>query len=213
MSKKIFALVLALILALGMAGSALAATEFRIKIDDRDLLYHQFVPESSDLFENFKGLMPGDVVTQEIEVKNWGGIHARVWLRADPVSEQDYDFLNQLKLTVTASDSEIFEATAGVQDGLAPTEDRPYGIPLGVFKHGGKADLLATIEVPVELGSEYMNREGIVPWTFTIEKIDMDETPETGDAFSLWVWAAVAVVLAAGIVFLLLKQRKQRTEN
>ena len=213
MSKKMFAVVLALVLALGVAGSALASTAVRLKIDRRDQVYFEFQPESTDLFENFKNLMPGDTVTQDIEVNNWGGHIVRIWLRADPVSEQDQDFLNQLKLTVTASNSNIFEAAAGEQDGLAPTEKNPYGVVLGTFKHGGKVDLEAKIEVPIELDSQYMGRVGVVPWTFTIEQVDLGDTPETGDAFTLWVWVAVAAVLAACIVFLLVKQRKQRTEN
>ena len=213
MSKKMFAVVLALILALGMAGSALASAAVRLKIDSRDQVYFEFQPESTNLFENFKNLMPGDTVAQDIEVKNLGGHIVRIWLRADPVSEQDQDFLNQLKLTVTASNSNIFEATAGEQDGLAPTEKNPYGVVLGTFKHGGKVNLEAKIEVPIELDSQYMGRVGVVPWTFTIEQVDLGDTPETGDAFTLWVWVAVAAVLAACIVFLLVKQRKQRTEN
>ncbi len=213
MSKKMFAVVLALILALGVAGSALASTAVRLTVDKHDQVYFEFVPESTDLFENFKDLMPGDTVTQDIVVKNLGGHIVRIWLRADPVSEEDFDFLNQLKLTVTASNSEIFEATAGVQDGLAPTEKNPYGIVLGTFKHGGKVDLQAKIEVPIELDSQYMGRMGIVPWTFTIEEIVLDDTPETGDSFTLWAWIAVAAALAVCIVLLLVKQRKQRTEN
>ncbi len=212
MSKKIFALVL--VLALGLVGSVAAeSTAVRLKLDSRDWVYFEFKPESTDLFQNFKNLMPGDVVKQDIEVNNWAGHIVRIWLRADPVSEQDYDFLNQLKLSVTASNSKIFEATAGVQDGLAPTEDRPYGVVLGTFKHRGKVDLEATIEVPVELDSQYMGRMGIVPWTFTIEQVDLGDTPDTGDDFTLWAWMIVAAVLAACIVLLLLKQRKQRTEN
>lgn len=213
MSKKIFAIVLALVLALGMVGSALASTAVRLKIDNRDQVYFEFIPETTDLFENFKNLMPGDTVKQEIEVHNWAGHIVRIWLRADPVSEQDFDFLNQLKLTVTASNSEIFEATAGVQDGLAPTEKHPYGVVLGTFKHGGNVNLEATIEVPIELDNQYMGRKGIVPWTFTIEQVEVDDTPQTGDDFSLWVWIAVAAVLVMGIVVLLIKQRKKRTEN
>ena len=210
MSKKIFAIVLALILALGVAGSALASTAVRLEIDKRDQVFFHFDPESTDLFENFKNLMPGDTVTQDIVVKNLGGHIVRIWLRADPVSEEDFDFLNQLKLTVTASNSEIFEATAGVQDGLAPTEKNPYGIVLGTFKHGGKVDLQAKIEVPIELDSQYMGRMGIVPWTFTIEEIVLDDTPETGDSFTLWVWIAVGGALVICLLWLLLGRRKQK---
>ena len=213
MSKKMFAIVLALILALGVAGNALAATAVKLKLNSKYDTYYEFTPETTDLFENFKGLMPGDKVSQEILVENttWHGL--RIWLRAEPVNQLQKDFLDQLKLTVTADNGKIFEAVAGEQDGLAPTKERPWGVPLGVFDTNGKTTLTATIEVPIELGNEYMGQMGIVPWTFTVEEVNLNTTPETGDSFTMWVWVAVAAVLAAGIVILLMKQRKQRTEN
>lgn len=213
MSRKHFALALVLILVLGLCGNALAATTVRLKVDEMTGPYFKFTPESTDLFENFKNLMPGDTVKQDIEVINTAGKIVRIWLRAEPVSEADEDFLNQLKLTVSNGSANIFEAPAGVQDGLAPTEKSPNGVLLGVFKHGGRVDLEATIEVPIEMGSEYMNRMGIVPWTFIIEEVEVEDTPDTGDDFTLWVWVAAAAVLAAAIVLLLVKQRKQRTEH
>lgn len=214
MSKKIFALALVLILALAAVGSALADTAVHLKItDDQMNVYFKFDPESTDLFENFKDLMPGDTVSQDILVNNVSGNIVRLWLRADPVSEDDFDFLNQLKLTVSAPSSDIFDATAGVQDGLAPSEKYPFGVLLGTFKHGGKVNLQANLEVPIELDSKYMGQMGIVPWTFTIEQVQIEDTPETGDDFTLWAWVMVAAALVACIVFLLMKQRKQRIEN
>lgn len=43
-----------------------------------------FVPESTDLFGNFKGIMPGDVLEQEIAVGNaQGGVPVKLYLRAE----------------------------------------------------------------------------------------------------------------------------------
>ena len=82
-----------------------------------------FLPGSSysdtDLFEGFKGVLPGDVRTQTIRVQNDSGAPVRLYLRADPVREADADFLNALHMTVTAGSKDIFDAPAGVQDGLA----------------------------------------------------------------------------------------------
>ena len=65
--------------------------------------------------------------------------------------------------------------------------------------------------MPVELGNAYMGREGRVPWTFLVEEIPEDDTPQTGDWFSLSIWlalaAAAALVLAAAIV----KNRRARS--
>lgn len=65
--------------------------------------------------------------------------------------------------------------------------------------------------MPLELGNAYMGREGTVPWTFLVEEIPEDDTPQTGDWFSLPVWgAAFAAVLLALFAALLIKRRARR---
>ena len=213
---KMASVVLVLILAVGMVGAAAAAAS-NVRFDWQGSLARHgfaFTPDNGDLFQDMKNLMPGDTVTQTITVQNTWFNPVRIWLRCDAFKEDfNPDFLNQLKLTVTANGSEIFDATAGVQDGLAPTEENPFGVLLGTFRKKGTVELTATLEVPIELDSNYMAQTGIVPWTFTAEEVVLPDTPDTGDDFSLWMWVAVAAVLAAGVVVLVMKQRRQRTEN
>lgn len=168
-----------------------------------------FLPGSSysdsDLFASFKGVMPGDVIEQKITVSNKTGKQVRIYLRAEAVTEADKDFLDQLHLTVTSGQTEIFEGTAGEQDGLSKNT------LLGTFKKDGSVELTATLRVPLELGNAYMGREGTVPWTFLVEEIPEDDTPQTGDWFSLPVWgAAFAAVLLALFAALLIKRRARR---
>ena len=191
------ALLLALVL---LTGAALA--------DDTAVRYEGgaekfvFLPGSSysdsDLFDNFKNVLPGDVIDQKITVSNSTGKQVRIYMRAEPVSDADKDFLDQLRLTVKSGDSTIFEGTAGEQDGLAKNT------LLGTFKKDGSVELTATLTVPADLGNAYMGREGRVPWTFLVEEIPVDDTPQTGDWFSLPIWlalaAAAAFVLAVAIV-------------
>ncbi len=215
MSKimKMAALVLVLILAVGMAGSAVAEASTVTFDWQGDLGRHgfAFIPENTDLFQNFKGLMPGDTVEQEITVQNTWHKPVRIYLMANPeVDEQYKDFLSQLKLTVTSRNTEIFEAAASEQDGLAPTEKSPYGVLLGTFNKKGSVKLVATLEVPIELSSDYMGEYGEVPWTFTAEEVVLPDTPDTGDDFTLWVWIAVAGVLVISLLWLLLGRRKQK---
>ena len=209
MSKimKMAALVLVLLLAAGSAMAAVSDVNFTVQGNEKVFV---FTPENTDLFQNFKDLMPGDTVEQKITVQNTAPYIVRLWLAADPaVSEADRDFLSQMKLTVKAEGSKIFEAAASEQDGLAPTEDSPYGVLLGTFKNRGTVQLTATIKVPDSLGNAYMGKEGIVPWTFTAEEVIIPDTPDTGDDYVMWAWVAVAAVLMAGIVLLVIRQRKQ----
>jgi len=209
MSKimKMAALVLVLLLAAGSAMAAVSDVNFTVQGNEKVFV---FTPENTDLFQNFKNLLPGDTVDQTITVQNTTPHIVRLWLAADPaVAKEDQDFLSQMQLTVKAEDSTIFDATADQQDGLAPTEDSPYGVLLGTFKNRGTVQLTATIKVPDSLGNAYMGKEGIVPWTFTAEEVIIPDTPDTGDDYVMWAWVAVAAVLMAGIVLLVIRQRKQ----
>lgn len=198
---------LALLMAVLLCGSALAAASVSYEGGAEKFV---FLPGSSlsasDLFEGFKDVLPGDVLTQTIRVQNDSASSVRIYMRADPVSAADADFLNQLHLSVTAGEKEIFDAQAGEQGGLA------NNTLLGTFKKSGGTDLTVTLEVPAELGNEYMDRLGTVPWTFLVEEVTADDTPETGDWFRPAVWIAAAAVLAGCIVLLLIRRRK-KAEN
>ena len=197
------ALLLALVL---LTGAALA--------DDAAVRYEGgaekvvFLPGSSysdsDLFANFKNVLPGDVIDQKITVSNNTGKQVRIYMRAEPVSDADKDFLDQLSLTVKSGDSAIFEGTAGEQDGLAKNT------LLGTFKKDGSVELTATLTVPAELDNAYMGREGRVPWTFLVEEIPVDDTPQTGDWFSLPIWLALAAAAALVLAVAIVKNRRAR---
>ena len=163
-----------------------------------------FLPESTDLFEGFKGVLPGDVLTQTIRVQNDSGAPVRIYLRAEPVSEEDADFLNALHMTVSSGSKEIFDAPAGVQDGLAKN------VLLGSFRQGGGTELYVTLEVPIELGNEYMGRMGTVPWVFLAEEVAGGDTPETGDWFRPALWCGAAALIAACIAWMLLHRRRAK---
>ena len=208
--KKNLICLLALLMLLMTGTSALASS---VTYVDRKELF-DFKPGSeyqvTDLFENFKGVMPGDVLTEEITVKNSNKNKIRIYMQCkyDAYVETDAkDFLDQLKLTVEASDKTIFEAAADEKAQLS----KP--VLLGTFKQKGEVDLTVTLEVPIELGNEYMNQIGVVPWTFLIEEIPDDDTPDTGDWFQTGMWVGIAAVIVAAIFLLLIVQKKRRTEN
>ena len=165
-----------------------------------------FLPGSpygdTDLFGSFKDVMPGDVLTQTIRVQNDSGRRVRIYLRADPVNPEDADFLNRLRMTVTAGSKEIFDAPAGVQDGLS--ENRL----LGTFRQSGGTDLTVTLEAPLDLGNEYMGRIGTVPWVFLAEEVPADDTPDTGDWFRPTLWCGAAALIAGCIAWMLLRRRR-----
>lgn len=204
--KNIIKICMVLLLMVALSSSALAAASVTYVGGAEDFIFLSGSEYSdSDMFENFKGVLPGDVLTQNITVKNNTSGKVRIYMRAEPVTEVDRDFLSQLKLHVECKDSAIFDAAA------SETAQLTNNTLLGTFKSKGSTQLTVTLTVPAELGNEYMGKVGTVPWTFLVEEIPEEDSPETGDWFRMEIWLSAAVVLVAAILFVLL--RKRRAEN
>lgn len=185
-----------------------------------------FLPGSeytdTDLFDNFKGVMPGDEIDQKITVKNEQGKcdRVKIYMRAVPHDDQANplsegvaanetvatmeDFLHQLNLTVVKEDgTQIFKGTAEELDGLAEN------VLLGTFEKGESTVLTATLSVPIELDNKYANRVGEVDWVFVAEEIN-DPAPETGDRNNLILYAGIGLV--AAIILVVLGKKKKSEE-
>ena len=203
--KKIISICLALLLAAALCGSAMAAAAVTYEGGAEKFV---FIPGSeysdSDLFENFKNVLPGDELTQTITVRNDKDMQVRIYLRAEPVNQASEEFLSKLTLTVTCKDKEIFDAAA------SKTAQLTKATLLGTFRKNGSTDLTVTLSVPAELGNEYMSAIGVVPWTFIAEEIPDDETPHTGDWFQLGWWLLAAAIIVVAIAGVLWAQKRRK---
>lgn len=156
----------------------------------------------TDLFPNFKDVMPGDTLTQKITVNNDAdnNVKVRIYLRSLGAADESYvDFLNQLHLTVQkAEDTPMFDATADKTDGLTDWTC------LGTLYSGGKVDLNATLEVPVTMDDRFQNDYGEIIWEFAVEELpvspDDPKPPKTGDDSIMWLWILLLILSAVGIV-------------
>lgn len=161
----------------------------------------------TDLFVNFKNVMPGDKLTQKIVIKNDGSkkVNAKIYMRALGAEKGSEKFLSQLKLTVKyVSDMTLFEAPADQTSKLTEWKS------LGTYQPGAEATLEVTLEVPIELGNEFQNAIGKLDWQFKVEEID---TPKTGDDTVLWPYALVLGVCVALIVTVLVIKKRKEQEN
>jgi len=171
-----------------------------------------FAPGSSesptDLFDGFKGVMPGDILTEQITVKNNANdkVDVKIYLRALGAAGGEV-FLNQMKLTVTQTGgNKLFEAQAGETAQLTEWKS------LGTFKYGAKVTLDVSLEVPIEMGNEFQNAVGELQWEFRVEEYPIKEGPQTGDETPLVLYGTAAALCAAGLIFLLVTKRKKREE-
>lgn len=211
--RALFSLVLTLVLVVAMATPAFAATASITYKGQKD----QFVFDpSTDLFRNFKGVMPGDTLEQSITFtnKSTDSNYVKLYVRAvahdstnpltNPVKENETiasmeDFLSQLDMEVYCGKKQIFKASP---DELGGMKNK---VLLGTFKKNASATLTVKLNVPIELGNEYANRMGEVDWIFTVEAFK--GTPSTSDDRLIQTgqlnWPILALG-AGGLVFLIL---------
>ena len=201
--KKFISIILALLLL--ATTSALAASSVTFEGGAENFV---FLPGSqfsdSDLFQNYKMVMPGDVLTQRITVRNTSNKQVRIYMRAEPVDASYRDFLSQMNLQVSCKDEQIFDAA------VSETAQLTENTLLGTFKTAGSTELVVTLTVPLDLGNEYMCTMGIVPWTFLVEEVPDEDTPHTGDVFELGTWLLAAGMILAAIAVVLVQMKRQK---
>lgn len=172
-----------------------------------------FVPGSqdspTDLFENFKNVMPGDGVEQKITVRNDASkkVKVKLYMRALGSQEGSEAFLSQMKLTVTQEgDTVLFEAPS---DQTAQLTD---WVCLGLFYSGAEVDLNARLDVPVEMGNEFQNSIGYLDWQFKVEEYPVSpadpQSPQTGDNGLLLPMIGLCVgMVGISLIFIFSKKR------
>lgn len=207
--KRITRVVFALIIMTTLTFTAMAA--------DGNVIYSGnagefiFAPGSehslTDLFPEFKDVMPGDTLTQKIVVKNNAKKSVKISMRALGAHEDSKDFLSKLNLYVEkVTDTPLFEAPADQTAQL--TEWRQ----IGVLAAGGEAELMVGLQVPTSLDNNYKKLVGYLDWEFMVEEID-DGSTQTGDASKGWLWGAGVGTSAALIVIILIVRKRRDTDK
>ncbi|MGN0714860.1 MAG: Cna B-type domain-containing protein [Anaerovoracaceae bacterium] len=198
--KKLFSVLLTMAVVLSFSVTAFAE-DSTVNYTGKQDLFH-FQPGSSytdtDLFRNFKGVMPGDSLNQKIILTNTASDcdYIKVYLKAVPhdetanplsrnvaaageTTESMTQFLNQLTLTVKNGETVIFRGSPA--EAGTPAE----GILLGQLGKNQSLELNAQLSVPADMGNDFADRAGEVDWTFTVEAFDYPSPPVTGQQLTV----------------------------
>lgn len=180
--QKISALLLALLLVASLGVTAFAQ-DSTITYSGRDSI--AFAPggayTATDLFPNFKNVMPGDnAKSQNVTIRNTSGSYIRLYMRAEvhdaeqnpPEVQADVatmqEFLSKLTLRIYKG-SETVPFYSGTPDktGILSGD----GIHLANLESGQSMKLRAELDVPDSLDNRYAQRVGEVDWIFRVEDL------------------------------------------
>ena len=215
--KKIISMLISLLvvtaMTCGLSISAYAAGTVTYSADSSKFIFEPGSSHSpTDLFTEYKGLMPGDSVRQDITVKNDSsyGVKVKLYVRSHGAHEDSVDFLSKLHLTVAKSENNemayMFDAAADQTGGMT---DWVY---LGTLYSGGEVNLILNLDIPIELGNEYQDAIGYIDWELKAEELPIDpddpKPPQTGDNSNLYLYAMLASVSGIALVILIPKRKK-----
>lgn len=171
----------------------------------------------TDLFLNFKDVMPGDSITQDITVRNdeSKNVKVKIYIRSLGAHEGSEGFLSQLNLSVKKAEENemayMFDAAADQTAGLT---DWVY---LGTLYSGGEVNLNVILDVPTTLDNNYKDLIGFIDWQFMIEELPVEpddpQPPQTGDTSNLTLWFTLMISSAAMLIILLFWKRREKEEE
>ena len=215
---KRLSLVFIVLLTMAISMTAFAADGKVIYSGDSGVLI--FAPGSeesdTDLFLNFKDVMPGDSISQKITVQNDASnkVKVKIYMRSfgahkDGVSEE---FLSYMGLKVALSEDNtmgyMFDAQAN------ETAQLTDWVCLGTLYSGGEVNLDVTLDVSVEMDISQMGKTGYIDWEFMVEEFAAEPSdpkpPVTGDDANAFAWLWVALGAAIVWVPMYLKHKKTR---
>ena len=206
---KLFSLLLVLLLMMNLSISAFADGSVSYDGNAKKFIFAPGTSHSpTNLFDNFQNMMPGDVCTEQILIKNdkSNNVKIKVYIRSLGAQEDTDTFLSQLNLTVQQNeDSILFDSPA---DQTAQLKDWVY---LGTVYSGGEIILDVTLEVPITMGNEFQNNTGYIDWEFKIEELSVESTdpqpPQTGDTFNLYVNMLIISLVGLTVLLVICKQK------
>lgn len=165
----------------------------------------QMVSNTSDFFQNFDTLMPGDTVSDTVYVKNQNDHAANLFFHTESpeyLSDTQRDLLKHLQLSVKVNGKSVYEGN------LESTELNEK-ISLGLYEKDAEGRIDFSVSMPKEDQNVYAVRDTDITWVFDCGWEDPAsghyQAPKTGLSDSVFkeLLFAGTCLLAGGILMLL----------
>mgnify|MGYP004545135555 CR=1 FL=1 len=193
--KAIFSLVLMLLVVMSLSVTAFAqstqpAADIVYKGKNKLIVNPKAGNHTStDLFGNFKDVMPGDTLTETVTFRNESTTtrtnYVKLYIVVVPHGEDNIpvdghiadvdemnEFLSNFTMTVARGGKEIFNGK--------PNEVGTFGgngCLLGTFRKGDGTTLTVTLTLDIEADNTAANQEGEVDWKFIAEEYTTSRNP------------------------------------
>lgn len=169
------------------------------------------VPE--DFFSNLGTAMPGEELSDTVEIRNTTETEAEFFFRTqmpEEISEEEKDFLQKFRMIILLGDRVLYSGK------LYSEELEKEEISLGILRPGEKSNLYFALCLPAELKNSYARRQSSVNWIFSVRGTEKTEsgvivkqTPMTGDdSAHTEVWILLFCVSAGALLIFRRRERK-----
>ena len=213
--KGVLCFLLSILVLFGSSVTAFADGRVTYDGNARDFI---FAPGSryspTDLFTDFKDVMPGDTVTQKVTIDNKAknGVKIKLYMRSLGAKQGSEEFLSQLSLTVKQDgESNLFAAPPSEP---AQLSDWVY---LGTVYSGGKIDLDVTLNIPINLENRFQDAIGYLDWQFKAEELpvssDDPKAAKTGDTANIRLYLLLMSTSAIILFILSVLQKRKKTDG
>ena len=155
-----------------------------------------------DLFTNFKDVIPGDSLVQDIVV-SVENAKPKNTVKLMMKAENPDDVYTQLMKSMTIT---VFNGTEEITSKLSE------GVLLGTFEKDGTLNVTAKLDIPVEAGNEIQGLTGQIDWVFTAEVIPDPVVPDTGDNSKMMLYGALMLASVLGAIFFIARKKKAKAE-
>lgn len=197
--QSIFVIMVCSVIFLSSGAVVNAAGEPTVVYDGKQQEFTLINVTDTDLFPLYKGLIPGDIVEQNIvlKMKNLKSTTS-VYLRAECDDE--------VKTALEGTTLDVYYKDKMIVDNQIIFEN----ILLGKYDKNMAADLKAIIHIPTSYGNEISGEEHNIQWIFTVQEEPAGSTgPKTGDESNLIMYI-ITMAIAIGILIGVMRRKKER---